>query len=168
MEFRGPCRTVGANTEAAIGHPPRCEQDLLLAASYHQGRPGKSRRCMLVCSLNGELLPIYFSEGNNYHVVELWKGQSIVLRFGITWSMYRHTYSEMSAGVSIQAPTQLISTEASLINTIPNVYNGSFSIPGPGCTCCLSSRSWRNNCKSVGAQRHSVSNKSEGDPRDRT
>lgn len=86
----------------------------------------------LVCSLNRELLPIYFSEGNNYHVVELWKGRSIVLRFGITWSMYRHTYSEMSAGVSIQAPTQLISTEASLINTIPNVYNGSFSIPGPG------------------------------------
>ncbi|EFO61174.1 Hypothetical protein GLP15_2219, partial [Giardia lamblia P15] len=86
----------------------------------------------LVCSLNKELLPIYFNEGHNYHVVELWKGQSMILRFGVTWSIYRYTYSEMSAGVSIQAPTQLISTEASLINTVPNVYNGSFSIPGPG------------------------------------
>lgn len=93
---------------------------------------GRAGVIYLVCNLTKELLPVYFNEGNNYHVVEIWKDQSTVLKFGVTWSIYKYTYSEMNAGVSIQAPTQLISTETSLINAIPNVYNGSFSIPGPG------------------------------------
>lgn len=93
---------------------------------------GRSGVIYLVCSLSKELLPVYFNEGNNYYTIEIWKDQTIVLKFGVTWSMYKYAYSEMYAGVSIQAPTSLISMETSLINAIPNVYNGLFSIPGPG------------------------------------
>lgn len=93
---------------------------------------GKVGVIYLVCSLNKDLLPVYFNEGNNYHIIEIWRDQAIVLKFGVTWSIYKHAYSEMHAGVSIQAPTSLISADTSLINAIPNVYNGLFSIPGPG------------------------------------